>query len=90
MQMYQAAILDLIDRCQVAKSQSISLDEIRHRVLPENAQPILSNAADFLNWIRDERDYSFYYYEAQQSGVCAKPVEAAAMILEAIILEAIE
>jgi hypothetical protein len=45
---------------------------------------------DFLEWVKEDREYCFYYYEVEQSGACAKPREAAAMILEAIALDEIE
>lgn len=88
--MYKLAIQNLIAKCQAARVNHVSIDDIRHRVLPQNAQLILNSATDFLKWVRDDSEYNFYYYDAQQSGICAKPAEAAAMILEAIILEAIE
>ena len=87
---YKPEILELVASCQAAISKHLSLDEIRHRILPENARKILNQATDFLHWVREDKEYSFYYYDAQQSGICAKPVEAAAMILEAIVLEAIQ
>ena len=48
------------------------------------------DARAFLDWIKDDREYATFYYDAQQSGVCAKPREAAALILEQIALDAIE
>jgi hypothetical protein len=88
--MYKAVICDLITKCQAVKANPLGIDEIRSRIIPENAAVILNQAPDFLRWIRDDNQYSFFYYEAQQSGICAKPVEAAAMILELIILDAID
>ena len=45
---------------------------------------------DFIEWIRDSPQYSFYFYDAQESGVCAKPAEMAALILETIALDALD
>jgi hypothetical protein len=47
----------------------------------------LNSAVDFLRWVQEDPKYRIYYFEIQESGICAKPKEAAAMILEAIVLE---
>jgi hypothetical protein len=84
--MYHQRILELIAACQVAQQKGVSLDEMRSRILPDLTKPFLDSATDFLNWIKEDRQYSTFYYEVQESGVCAKPVEAAALILEAILI----
>ena len=43
--------------------------------------------AEFIEWIRNHKLYSFCLYEAQQRGVCAKPRELAALVLEMILRE---
>jgi hypothetical protein len=45
---------------------------------------------DFLNWVKEDREYALFYFDVQESGVCAKPRETAALILEAIIVDALE
>lgn len=87
---FKTAIINLISLCQTAIiEQKIGPDEIRHKLLPEHSQTILNSATDFLHWIQDDPEYRFYYYEAQESGICAKPKETAASILEAIVLDAL-
>ena len=88
--MYRQQILDLIKDCQDAERNGASLDDIRFHIFPDFIKPFLDSTIDFLNWIKDDREYSTFYYDVQESGVCAKPVEAAAMILETIIVFALE
>ena len=88
--MYRQQILDLIKNCQEAARKGASLDDIRLKVLPDLIKPFLDSAIDFLNWIKDDREYSYFYYDVQESGVCAKPVEAAALILETLIVFTLE
>ena len=85
-------ILRLIERCEAAKSAGVPSDEIRDSVLPVELQRVMKEIEfqDFLDWVKEDREYSYYYYDAQQSGVCAKPAEAAGVILESITLDAIE
>ncbi len=45
---------------------------------------------DFVEWIREDAQYSFYFYDALESGVCSKPAELAALILETIALDALD
>jgi hypothetical protein len=42
---------------------------------------------EFIAWIRDHRVYSYYLYEAQQMGICSKPPELAALVLDMILRE---
>ncbi len=79
--MYRRMIQELIENCKTR--QQIPSDEIERLINGLDAQ-------GFLDWIKDDREYSYYYYDAQQSGVCAKPREAAAIILEAIALDNIQ
>lgn len=69
-----------------------SPEQVRDRVLRQAIAEALSrmNAGEFLDWVKDDREFSYFYYDAQQDGVCAKPREAAALILEQIALAAIE
>jgi len=82
----------LVKNCEHALQSGLSLAEIRSSVLPEEIQKLMTEAAprSFLQWIKEDRVYSSYYYEAQQSGVCAKPGELLAAILESIVLDALE
>ncbi|MEN3335297.1 MAG: hypothetical protein V7641_4662 [Blastocatellia bacterium] len=90
--MSRAEIQSLIERCKVARDGGASLGQIRAGVLREAIDDTLRrmNAREFLDWIKDDREFGYFYYDAQQSGVCAKPQEAAALILEQIALDAIE
>lgn len=87
---YQQMILDLIVDCERAKRNGVSLADIRTNFLPVKIQPFLTKPLDFLNWIREDREFSYFYFDAQQSGVCAKPTEVVAMIVDMIILDALE
>jgi hypothetical protein len=89
--MYPQLILKLIQSCEEAAHAGISREEIRNRLLPEKVQHLLKTlaAADFLEWVGLDPDYSYYFKELQHSGVGLQPREAAAMILEAIVLDAI-
>lgn len=90
--MYRQAILRLIEACKVARRDGILPDEILNRVLAEGITSLMNEIApnDLLEWLKEDREYSSYYYDAQQSDVCAKPREAAALILESIVRDAIE
>ena len=90
MMIYRQMIHDLIVNCEKAKQNGLSLADIRHTLLPGKIQPFLTKPMDFLDWIREDRDFSYLYFDAQQSGVCAKPAELVAMILDMIILDALE
>ena len=76
-------IQGLIEDC------SNAAPEIRDRVMREQIERLVNelDAQSFLEWIKEDRDYSYYYFDVQQSGVCAKPREAAALILEAIAVD---
>ncbi len=94
--MYREFIKLLIEDCKRARDRGIGLDEIRGRVLPEKIEARKietlkggSGFRDFLEWIREDREYSSYYFDVQQSGACAKPAEVAALILEEIVLDSI-
>lgn len=88
--MYRQQILELIKTCQEAEANGASLEGIRSRVLPDLIKPVLDSAKGFLTWIKEDREYSSFYFEVQESGVCAKPIEVAALILEAIVLDHLE
>ncbi|HEY7546478.1 MAG TPA: hypothetical protein VID27_16430 [Blastocatellia bacterium] len=64
--------------------------EIRLR-LQDHIKTILPriHPKDFIEWISNSPRYSFYFHDAQESGACAKPAEMAALILEAIALDAL-
>jgi hypothetical protein len=82
----------LVERCKAAKRSGATPDEIRSDLLPHDIERLIkeSSPQDFLEWIKEDREYSYYYFDAQQSGVCAKPPEAMALILESITLDALE
>lgn len=90
--MNKAIIHRLIQRCQAAPRAGLSLNDIRTRVLADEIRSAMREIKPqaFLDWVKDDREYSCFYYDAQQNGVCAKPAEIVALILELIALEAIE
>jgi hypothetical protein len=88
--MYHRQILELIEKCRMAGGNGVRLKEIRLDILPELIKPLLENSVDFLNWVKEDREYALFYFDVQESGVCAKPRETAALILEAIIVDALE
>ena len=89
--MYRAEIQSLIEQCEAARHFGASPDQIRDGVLREAVAAVLRrvNAHEFLEWVKDDREFCYFYYDAQQSGICAKPQEAAAFILEQIVLDAV-
>jgi hypothetical protein len=84
--MYRQPILELIKKSQEAERNGASHDDIRQLILPDLIKPFLDSAKDFLNWIKDDREYSAFYYDVQESGICATPAEAAALILDTIVI----
>jgi hypothetical protein len=90
--MYRQAILQLIKQCKDARRRGATSDDISNRVVSERARHVIGSASaeDFLNWIKEDREFSYYYYDVQQSGACAKAEEAAALILQAVVLDALE
>lgn len=88
----RAEVHALVALCKSAHEAGASPEQIRMAVLPEAIHDVLRrlDAGAFLNWIREDREYAYFYYDAQQSGVCAKPREAAALILEQLAMAAIE
>jgi hypothetical protein len=90
--MWRAEIQAIIDQCKAALDRGDSLSQIRESVLRGAIDDALRrmNLPEFLDWIKDDREFSYFYYDAQQSGVCAKPQEVAALILEQIALDALE
>jgi len=90
--MWRAEIQAIIDQCKAARDRGAASDQIRESVLRGAIEDILRrvNAPGFLEWIKDDREFSYFYYDVQQSGVCAKPQEAVALILEHIVLDALE
>jgi hypothetical protein len=90
--MHREMILRLVERCKAAEREGVTRDEILNRVLPDETVRLMKKTAaqDFLEWIKENREYSYYYFDAQQSGACAKPPEIVAMILESIASDALE
>jgi hypothetical protein len=90
--MYAEIINRLIHECRDAARAGATRDQIQDRIITPAARSALReiDARDFLEWIKDDRELSFYYYDAQQDGACAKPVEAAAMMIERIALDSID
>ena len=74
-----------------AKGPSVS-SQVRHEHFLESMTGALSRIQPepFLEWVRDDRELSAFFWDVQQSGACAKPREAAALIVEAIVMDAIE
>jgi hypothetical protein len=87
--MYRRMIQEFIESCKTASRAGVASHKIRQQILPDKIERLINglDAQGFLDWIKEDREYSYYYYDAQQSGVCAKPREAAAIILEAIALD---
>jgi hypothetical protein len=88
--MYRRQIHELIEKCQMARGRGSSLEEIRMDLLPGLVNPLLESSVDFLHWVKEDREYSFFYFDVQENGACAKPRETAAMILEAIVIDSLE
>ena len=90
--MYPQLILHLIESCEEAARAGTCREEIRNRLLPEKVARLLESlpAGDFMEWVRQDPDYGYYYRELQQTGISAAPAEAVAMILEAIALDALD
>lgn len=88
--MFRQQIHKLIEKCVEAQSNGFSLEAIRFEILPELVKPLLVSPDGFLAWVKEDREFSIFYYEVQESGVCAKAIESAAMILDAIVVEALD
>jgi hypothetical protein len=90
--MFRAEIQAIIDQCRAARAKSVTPELINDGLLREAVQNTLSriNAQAFLDWVKDDRELSYFYYDVQESGVCAKPREVAALVLEHIALDALE
>jgi hypothetical protein len=90
--MHREMILQLIEISRAARRAGNTPDEIRDRLLPHEIGRLMKEASDqdFLEWIKEDREYSYYYYDAQQAGVCAKPPELVRLILDSIVLDALE
>jgi len=89
---YKQQIISLVESCKKAASEGATIEDIRVSILPARLREVIRQLSpqDFLSWIRDDREYSFFYYDAEEDRVCAKPAEAAAMILEKIVLDNLE
>ncbi|HKG23073.1 MAG TPA: hypothetical protein VKC34_14335 [Blastocatellia bacterium] len=85
--MYRELISRVKEECKSARDRGAGPEEIRDRVLPENLEALKNESGlrDFLEWVREDREYSPYYFDVQQSGACAKPAEVVALILEEIV-----
>ena len=87
--MHRQMIQGLIAGCVDAARAGVTDYEIRHRVLPHQIELLINglDAQGFLDWIKEDREYSYYYFDVQQGGACAKAREAVALILEAIAVD---
>jgi hypothetical protein len=88
--LFRQQIHKLVEKCLEAQSEGFSPEAIRFEILPDLVKPMLASSDVFLNWVKEDNQFSIFYFEVQERGVCAKPVEAAALILEAIVMEALE
>lgn len=90
--MHREAIIRLIEACRKARGKGAPREDIYNRVLAEQVASLMKviPSAELLEWLKKDREYNHYYYDAEQSGVCAKPREAVALILESIVRDAIE
>jgi hypothetical protein len=88
---YSGMMSELVSGCTAAVAAGASPGDVRRGLLQETIDHVLNqiNAADFVAWIRDDAGYSFYFYDAQQSTVCAKHREVAALIMENVVSDAI-
>jgi hypothetical protein len=89
--MYRELISQLIEECKEARDLGTASDEIRARVLPEKIGELKGDFSfrDFLEWVREDREYSSYYFDVRENGACAKPAEVAALVLEEIVFDSI-
>ncbi|HEU4388574.1 MAG TPA: hypothetical protein VFV34_12305 [Blastocatellia bacterium] len=86
---YRALILELIRRCSA--DRPTDSDSLRQRVDEQVREAVAGlDARDFIRWIADDRSYGSYYFDIKESGACAKPREVAALVLEAIAVDAAE
>ena len=90
--LHEQIILDLIEECKRALRAGFTVSDIRSRLLADKIKLIIdeTDTKDFLEWLKQDRQFCYYYYDAEQSGVCAKPREAAALIVESIVMDALE
>lgn len=90
--MRSEAIIQLIEACKKARGEGVALDDVYNRVLAERVASLMQEVApaELLEWLKEDREYNYYYYDAEQSGACAKPRESVALILESIVRDAIE
>jgi hypothetical protein len=90
--MFRERLLQLLETCKDAVRRGHCTGYIKQHILRFEIESFLRDvsARDFMKWVADDREYSCYYYDAQQHGVCAKPDEAAAFILEEIVSDALD
>ena len=88
--MFHTQIRSLIDRCRDAERAGVGLNEMLVTVVPEAGREMLDSPKIFLDWIQEDAEYSYFYFDALATGVCAKPREAVAMILELIVRESLD
>jgi hypothetical protein len=90
--MYPQIILKLIQSCEDAARAGVCREEIRNRILPDKVQHLIKSVRPkaLLDWAQEDPDYSFYYRELQDTGLTERPAEAAAMLLEAIVLDTLD
>ena len=86
---YQRILDTLISRCQTQPQSGSRGDEFENQTIREVVEAGMKAVSplEFIEWIREHKLYSFYLYEAQQMGVCAKPRELAAFIMGMILRE---
>ena len=84
---YQEIVESLMARCRQKDPSGLSGEKVEEQVISEVVQAGMEQVqpAEFIEWIKNHKVYSFYLYEVQQMGVCAKPQELAACVLEMIL-----
>ena len=89
---YEQIIVNLIEDCKQALRAGLAVNDMRSRMLADKIKLMIDETEpkDLLEWLKEDRQYSYYYHDAEQSGVCAKPREAAALIVESIVMDALE
>ena len=88
---YNELIEELIVECREALDDAAPRSR-RDQLLVEAAARALARIQPepFIEWVKENRDLCAFYYDVQESGTCAKPLEVAALILEAIARDAVE
>ena len=89
---YERMIHGLLDRSLVLlQTDPGAFDQWQFQTLPEWSTALLPDLApeEFITFVRDNKEYSFVYYDAFGK-VCGKPAEVAVYVLTELIKELVE